>query len=60
MALPKRKISVQRGRKRRTHYKLKVASVTSCSQCGEEKLPHRICGECGYYGGREIINTDNN
>ncbi|MBD3383272.1 MAG: 50S ribosomal protein L32 [candidate division Zixibacteria bacterium] len=56
MALPKRRHSKTRGRKRRTHWKLDVPSMTACDNCGEKKLPHHICPHCGYYNGREIIN----
>ncbi|RKZ33270.1 50S ribosomal protein L32 [bacterium] len=55
MALPKRRHSKQRKRKRRTHWKLKNINVVSCSNCGEIILPHRICPYCGYYKGRPII-----
>ena len=33
MALPKRRQSKSRGRKRRTHYKSSLASTTKCPQC---------------------------
>ena len=23
-----------------------------CPQCKQAKLPHRVCGNCGYYKGR--------
>ena len=26
-----------------------------CPQCHSVKLPHRLCPECGYYNGREVI-----
>ena len=26
-----------------------------CPQCGEYKTPHRVCGNCGYYNGREVV-----
>ena len=29
--------------------------VEVCPQCGEVKLPHRVCGNCGYYNGREVL-----
>jgi large subunit ribosomal protein L32 len=28
---------------------------TSCSKCGEPKLPHRACGACGVYKDRQVI-----
>lgn len=58
MALPKRKHSRQRGRKRRTHYKMVKPTVARCSQCSEPKLPHRVCGACGYYNGKEIFEVE--
>jgi large subunit ribosomal protein L32 len=55
MALPKRKHSRQRGRKRRTHYKLKPPSLSRCPQCQEIKVPHRVCDHCGYYKSTEVV-----
>ncbi|MBL7081667.1 MAG: 50S ribosomal protein L32 [Candidatus Omnitrophica bacterium] len=55
MALPKRKHSKTRGRKRRTHWKLGNPALVLCSQCKQLKLPHRVCGFCGYYQGKQII-----
>jgi len=26
-----------------------------CPQCKQQKLPHRVCGVCGYYDGRQVI-----
>ena len=55
MAVPKRKSSKTRGRKRRTHWKATKPGSSKCSSCGEPKLPHRVCPHCGTYNGREII-----
>jgi large subunit ribosomal protein L32 len=55
MPLPKRRHSKARGAKRRTHWKLKVPTLVECSHCHQPKLPHRICPECGYYDGKEVI-----
>ncbi|NLM53232.1 MAG: 50S ribosomal protein L32 [Firmicutes bacterium] len=57
MAVPKRKTSKQRRNKRRTHWKLTVPGLVSCPQCHEPKLPHRVCVHCGYYKGREAVET---
>jgi len=53
--LPKRKHSTARGRKRRTHWKIKVATLTPCPQCKQLKLPHRVCLACGFYAGRQVV-----
>jgi len=55
MGVPKRKTSKSRRDKRRTHQRLHLSSLSSCSQCGATTLPHRICQSCGYYKAREII-----
>lgn len=56
MAHPKSRISKQRKRKRRTHYKIEAPQVLSCSNCGAPVMRHRICEACGSYRGRTIIN----
>ncbi|MFC1807207.1 50S ribosomal protein L32 [Candidatus Omnitrophota bacterium] len=55
MALPKRRHSNTRTRKRRTHDSLTTASLTKCSNCGATVLPHHICANCGFYRGRQIV-----
>ena len=56
MAHPKRKFSRQRTRKKRAaKLRIKKPNVTSCPQCKQPKLPHRICTFCGYYDGRQVI-----
>ena len=44
-----------RSRLRRTHDTLKITSFSTCKQCGAQILPHRICGYCGYYNGKQAI-----
>jgi len=58
MALPKRRHSRTRGRKRRTHYVLKHRLQTSCQHCNATILPHRVCPNCGHYRGREVVSTE--
>lgn len=55
MAVPKRKTSKAAKRKRRTHKKLDLPGMTTCPQCGEYKLNHRVCNACGYYDGKQVI-----
>ena len=54
MAVPFRKVSNTRGRKRRTHYKISVPGMVVCSNCGELKLSHRVCPVCGFYNGKLV------
>ena len=56
MAVPKRKHSQARKNKRRSNvWKLSMPGFSRCTQCGELKLPHRVCIKCGYYMGKEVI-----
>lgn len=55
MAVPKKKKSRARRDKRRANWKLTVPGLVACPQCHKPKLPHRVCPECGYYDGREVI-----
>ncbi|SFJ61197.1 50S ribosomal protein L32 [Thermoflavimicrobium dichotomicum] len=59
MAVPFRRTSKTRKRKRRTHYKLSAPGVINCPQCGAPKLAHRVCRECGYYKGVEVEGAAN-
>lgn len=56
MAVPKRRHSKSRGRKRRTGKGLKKPQLERCSHCNEWKKPHHICENCGYYKGKKILN----
>ena len=52
MAVPKGKVSKQRGNKRfASNYKATSANLVACPQCGELKATHRVCAKCGYYDG---------
>ncbi len=55
MALPKRRHSKTRGRKRRTHWKIASGNLAKCPQCKELKPNHQICPVCGYYKGKQVI-----
>ncbi|MEM9291993.1 MAG: 50S ribosomal protein L32 [Acidobacteriota bacterium] len=55
MPNPKRRVSKARRDKRRAHDALKRPMAATCENCGEVKLPHRACAECGHYRGREVI-----
>ncbi len=59
MAVPKRKTSKARRDKRRSNvWKLKDLNFSKCSNCGELKLPHRVCEICGFYRGVEVVKID--
>lgn len=55
MPNPKRRHSQARRDKRRAHDALERPPASICDNCGEAKLPHRVCPHCGHYRGREVV-----
>ncbi|MDR1240854.1 MAG: 50S ribosomal protein L32 [Oscillospiraceae bacterium] len=54
--VPKRKTSKARKNKRRSSvWKISPPTLSECSHCGEYHLRHRICANCGFYRGKQII-----
>ena len=47
MAVQQRRNSKTRKAKRRTHDKLTAPAMVKCPSCGEYKLAHRACPNCG-------------
>jgi len=58
MAVPKKRTSKQRKRKRRTHFKADPVAVHTCPNCGDAKVPHRVCSNCGYYRGEPVLEIE--
>jgi large subunit ribosomal protein L32 len=55
MAVPKqRKSKSRRDMRRAQHDKTTAPNLSPCPNCGEPKLPHRVCAYCGHYRGREV------
>lgn len=58
MAVPKQKMGRSGTRNRKSaNMKMKAPARSVCPQCGEVKLPHHVCPNCGYYREREVIET---
>jgi large subunit ribosomal protein L32 len=55
MAVPKKRTSKSRQRKRRAQIKLEAPNLIKCPNCGQEKLPHVACPACGFYKDRVVI-----
>lgn len=58
MPVPKRKKSRSNTRSRRSQWKLQSPANAICPQCHAPKRPHRVCGKCGYYAGREVVEIE--
>ena len=58
MAVPKNKTSKARSRRRRSiNMAFKAPQLVECDNCGNMKLPHRVCPHCGYYIPDEAISS---
>jgi large subunit ribosomal protein L32 len=55
MAVPKRRTSKHRKRKRRSHLALSSPALSSCPRCGAATKPHTVCDSCGHYRGSEVL-----
>jgi len=53
---PKKRHSTARKGKRRNHIHLDVKESVTCQNCGQQHVPHKICGNCGYYKGEQFLN----
>ncbi|MEM9702058.1 MAG: 50S ribosomal protein L32 [Planctomycetota bacterium] len=58
MAVPKRRTSKARKRKRRSHMSRTAPQVAPCPQCGTVRPTHVVCPTCGFYMGRTLIEPD--
>ncbi|MHA2610634.1 MAG: 50S ribosomal protein L32 [bacterium JZ-2024 1] len=57
MAVPKRKLSHSRVRRRRAMWRaeISVPSFTICSHCGKKIPLHTVCPYCGVYRNIQIL-----
>ena len=56
MAVPKRKTSKARKNKRRSAvWKLDAPAMCKCDRGGELKAPHKVCKNCGFYKGVDVL-----
>ncbi len=55
MAVPKSKQSKSRTNKRFANYKATEPSLVKCEHCGALKVAHRVCKNCGFYDGKEVV-----
>ena len=59
MAVPKKKTSKAKSRSRRASaWRLEAPSRSLCPRCGATKVPHVVCGNCGWYACRQAVEVD--
>lgn len=40
---------------RRSHHALKGLRLSNCSDCGAMHMRHKVCGTCGNYRGKKVV-----
>ena len=59
MAVPKCKVSkARRNTRNSANFKASTPTLVECPQCHAKKAPHTVCAACGYYNGKQVINTE--
>lgn len=59
VAVPKKKKSKSKTRSHRAGaWKLGSPSRSLCPRCGAAKIPHTVCGACGWYKNRVVVEVD--
>ncbi|MCL4121133.1 UNVERIFIED_CONTAM: hypothetical protein GTU68_015645 [Idotea baltica] len=58
MAVPKRRQSKSRSKKRRSHNAVKPIQLSYCPQCSTPIPSHVACPTCGQYMGRTVVETE--
>ena len=57
MALQQNKMSRRKYRQRKAANRYKGLQTSPCPHCSAARLPHRVCGSCGYYKGKQILSV---
>ena len=61
MAVPKRRTSAAKRDRRRAsawRNRLSAPNLSECPRCHSLIMSHRVCPDCGYYKGREVIKVE--
>jgi large subunit ribosomal protein L32 len=58
MGLPSKRRTKQQKRERSSHFALVSKGLTTCEHCKRKILPHRVCPNCGYYRGRQVLKLE--
>jgi large subunit ribosomal protein L32 len=57
MSVAKQRHTKARRDRARVQFQLKPKKLIVCPNCKAKILPHIVCPKCGYYKGKEMIDT---
>lgn len=57
MSVPKQHHTTGRRDRRRANIKIKSKNLIKCSHCAKMIAKHSICAYCGFYKGKEVVDT---
>jgi large subunit ribosomal protein L32 len=58
MPVPKRKASkCRRNSRKSANQVVSASSFMDCKNCGNTAMPHQVCKNCGFYGGKKVMET---
>ncbi len=57
MAVPKRRKSRSKRDSRRATHNISASAYQECPNCGAPKESHRVCGACGWYKDRYVLDV---
>ncbi len=60
MPVPKRHTTHSKKKMRSANKHLTIKNTSTCSNCQEAKMPHRVCMSCGYYGETKVLQKEDN
>ncbi len=55
MPVPKKRLGHSDQGHRRSQWKATVPTLSTCPHCGAKRLAHTLCGECGFYKDRIVL-----
>ncbi len=57
MSVPKQRHTKARRDRKRKRFAIRAKKMQKCAKCGKPVLAHIVCVNCGYYKGKEVVNT---
>jgi large subunit ribosomal protein L32 len=57
MSTQKQRHTKARRDRARVMHKIASQKLIVCPKCGAKILPHKACAKCGFYKGKEVVNT---